>query len=69
MKKNSRKERRVHLIPYTKKEVAVFGIGLVMALIGSIFLAVGDTTLSPIFLVLGYVVIIPISLFMGRKKS
>jgi len=55
-------------LPYGKKNYILFGLGLFLALLGFIFLMMGDTFWSPIFMVIGYVVLIPISLYYTWRK-
>lgn len=54
---------------FSKRNYLWFGIGIIVIVIGYIFLGMGDITLAPILLVLGYCVIIPISILIGEKKK
>ncbi|MBC8174400.1 MAG: DUF3098 domain-containing protein [Candidatus Marinimicrobia bacterium] len=59
---------------FTRKNYLIFGIGVVVIIIGYIVMTTGEVnsfqslTLAPILLFVGYVVIIPIALIY-RKKS
>lgn len=54
---------------FTRNNFIILGIGIVLIIIGFIFLAAGDITISPILLVLGYCVAIPLGILLPGKKS
>ena len=54
---------------FGKRNYILFGVGLVVIILGYIFLGKGDTVLAPVLLVLGYVVIIPIAILIKDKKK
>ena len=55
---------------FGKNNYLILGIGLLFIVVGFVFLAVGDITVSPILLVLGYCVIIPLGILLpGRKRD
>ena len=62
------------VIPFTKENYIIFLIGLLVLVLGYIFMAQGPAdsfwslTLSPILLVLSYCIIIPISI-LYRKRT
>lgn len=55
--------------PFKKENYIIIGIGLIFIILGYIFLAIGDITISPILLTLGFCVIIPIGIIYKRKKK
>ena len=58
-------------LPFGPRNYTWFGIGILVVVIGYIFLAMGSMTLAPILLVAGYCVIIPVSIIISgeRKKG
>ena len=62
-----------HSFGFNKKNYMLFGIGLLIILIGYILMATGETDsfqsvkLSPVILLIGYVIIIPLSIFYRFK--
>lgn len=50
--------------PFGRNNYIMFGISLVVLIIGYIVLGQGSITLAPILLVLGYCVLIPVSLII-----
>lgn len=63
-------------LPFGRKNYLIFGVGILLIIIGYIFLAQGpaDSFLSlsvaPVFLVIGYCVVIPISiLYRDRSEA
>jgi len=54
---------------FGKKNYIILGAGLLLVVIGFLFLAGGDITLSPILLVLGYCVIIPLGILLPKEKG
>ena len=64
------KVKEKYVLPFGKKNYIWFAIGILVIIIGYIFLGSGSITLAPILLVLGYCVIIPISIIIsGEKKN
>lgn len=63
----SRRAKRTKL-PYGRRNYLFMGIGFILAVLGFVFLAAGDTVFSTIFLTLGYVVLIPIGLYLEPKS-
>jgi hypothetical protein len=57
-------EHEEQKLPFTKKNYAVFGLGVLSVILGFVTLSQGSTTLAPILLILGYCVIIPISILL-----
>jgi len=53
---------------FSRNNYLILGAGLLFIVIGFIFLAFGDITISPILLVLGYCVIIPLGILFPRKE-
>jgi len=67
---------RIPSLPFTRKNYIIFGLGLLLILIGYIFLAQGpaDSFLSlsvaPVFLFVGYCIVIPLAiLYRDREKN
>jgi hypothetical protein len=60
--------RRKIELPFGMRNYTWFGIGILVIVIGYIFLATGSLTLAPILLVAGYCVIIPISIIISSEK-
>lgn len=62
-------------MPLSRENYMIFGIGLVVLVIGFIFLAQGpwdsfwSRTLAPIVLVIGYCVIIPAAILYSKKRK
>jgi hypothetical protein len=54
---------------FTRNNYLILGLGLLFIIVGFIFLAFGDITISPILLVLGYCVIIPLGILFPKKKE
>jgi len=75
--KSARKARfAAGSLPFTRKNYIIFGIGILMIIIGYFFLAQGpaDSFLSlsvaPVFLVVGYCILIPLSiLYRDRGRE
>ncbi len=64
------KAREKYALPFGKKNLIWFGIGLLAIVVGYILLGSGSITLAPILLVLGYCVLIPIAILIsGEKKA
>jgi len=64
------KPRRVRKpkLPLRKRNYYFLIAGFILAVLGFIFLAIGDTILSPILLTVGYVILIPIGLYLEPKS-
>ncbi len=62
-------------LPFSSTNYLLFGIGLLVIIIGYILLSIGpwnsfySLTAAPIFLVIGYCVIIPIAILYHKKKN
>ena len=68
-KKVKKKEKERFEWPFGPRNYLIFGIGILVIIVGYISLAAGSITLAPILLVLGYCVLIPVSIIIsGRKK-
>lgn len=64
------KGKEKYTLPFGKKNLIWFGIGLLAISVGYILLGSGSMTLAPILLVLGYCVLIPIAILIsGEKKA
>jgi len=70
-----KKEEKFHF-PLKKINFVILGIGILILIIGYIFMAIPNNpddfltrTLSPILLVIGYLIVIPIGLFYRDKKE
>jgi hypothetical protein len=62
-------------LPYTKRNLIIFGAGILTILVGYGFLAQPPVngfmslTLAPILLVIGYCVLIPVGLLLGKSST
>lgn len=54
--------------PFGRKNYILFGVALVVIVIGFFFLSTGDITLAPILLVAGYCVLVPWAI-MAKDKA
>lgn len=54
--------RSENSIPFTKKNYVLFSVGIVVILLGFLFLSRNSITLAPILLVAGYCVLIPLAI-------
>jgi hypothetical protein len=66
-KKKEKKEKAREIladIQFTKKSNVLFGVGLLVIILGFILLATGSIVLAPILLVLGYVVFFPLGILI-----
>jgi len=67
--------RKAETLPFVKENYNLFGIGLLLLIIGYIALAKGpwnsfwSLTLAPILLVLGYCVVIPVAILYRKKEK
>ncbi len=74
-KRNVTRGKKAVLMPLTRENYIIFGIGLVVLVFGFIFLAQGpwdsfwSRTLAPIVLVIGYCVIIPAAILYSKKRK
>jgi hypothetical protein len=57
-------EREAIRIRWERKNVALFGSGILAILVGYILLSQGDITLAPILLVVGYCALIPLAFIL-----
>ncbi|KPJ73437.1 hypothetical protein AMJ52_03790 [candidate division TA06 bacterium DG_78] len=66
-KKKEKKEKGREVladIQFTKKSNVLFGIGLLVVILGFILLATGSIVLAPILLVVGYIVFFPLGILV-----
>jgi hypothetical protein len=56
-------------IEFGKRNYIILGIGLLLIIVGFLFLAGGDITISPILLVVGYCVVIPLGILFPKDKE
>ena len=62
-------------LPYTKRNIWLFGLGLVTIALGYVFLSLPPVdgfmslTLAPLLLVIGYCIFIPIALLSMQKED
>jgi len=68
-KKGQPAVRETAILPFGKRNYLWFIIGLVVIVLGFVFLAAGDTVIAPILLVAGYCVVIPVAILMGDKEK
>ncbi|HDL02793.1 MAG TPA: hypothetical protein ENH25_01530 [candidate division Zixibacteria bacterium] len=68
-KKTKKEDKNRFEWPFGSKNYLIFGIGLLVIVVGYISLWAGSITLAPILLVLGYCVLIPISIIVNGKKK
>jgi hypothetical protein len=69
VKKTKKAEKGRFEWPFGVRNYVLFGIGLLVIIVGYITLAAGSITLAPILLVLGYCVLIPVSIVISEKKE
>jgi hypothetical protein len=69
VKRESKEPREKFEWPFGPRNYLIFGIGLLVIIVGYISLAAGSITLAPILLVLGYCVLIPISIIINGKSK
>lgn len=55
--------------PFGRKNYIVFGIALIVIIIGYFALSQDDITFAPILLVIGYCVLIPIAIMIRSKPK
>ena len=74
-KKTTGKSKKEMYFPFGKENFIIIGIGIVVLIIGYIFLSqspldgTGPMVIAPIFLVLGYCVIIPYGILKKPKSE
>ena len=62
-------------LPYTRRNLIIFGAGILTILVGYVFLAQPPVngfmslTLAPILLVIGYCILIPVGLLLGKSST
>ncbi len=54
---------------FGKRNYLILGAGIVLILLGFLFLAGGDITISPILLVIGYCIVIPLGILLPNQKE
>ncbi len=54
---------------YGKINYLLMALGLILVLIGFIFLYIGDTVISVLSLTIGYVILIPIGLYLKPREE
>lgn len=67
--KKTKKAAAVVGIEFGRRNYIILAIGLVLIIIGFLFLAGGDITISPILLVVGYCVVIPLGILLPKDKE
>ena len=74
MGRNKNKHQQLfHSFGFDKKNYMLFGIGLLVIIIGYILMSTGETDsfqsikLAPSILLIGYIIIIPLSIFYRFK--
>ena len=68
--KKARVKKEGDSLGFVRINYILMGIGLIMIIIGYIFLASGDITIAPILLVLGYCAVLPAAILItGRPKK
>ncbi len=73
--KQKTRKRTKETIPFGRENYIIFLIGILVIVLGYIFLAQGPAdsfwslTLAPILLVISYCIIIPISIIYRKKSS
>ena len=73
-KRRGRSIRKDDSLPLVSRNYLLFGLGLVVIVIGYFFLSKGpwdsfwSLTLAPILLVVGYCVVIPIAILYRKKE-
>lgn len=67
--KKEKKGQEKLKLPFGRKNYLLFAFGILVIVVGYIFLGYGSITAAPIMLVLGYCVIIPLSIIVRDKKE
>jgi hypothetical protein len=74
-KKRGRAVKKTEALPFTSKNYQLFGIGLLILIVGYIALSRGpwnsfwSLTLAPILLVLAYCVLIPVAILYRKRQN
>lgn len=69
-KKSAVPEDHEFVWPFGKKNYLLFGVALLVIIIGYVALGQGSMTLAPFLLVIGYCILIPIALLVkGRRET
>ncbi|MDZ7264276.1 MAG: DUF3098 domain-containing protein [candidate division KSB1 bacterium] len=69
------RKKTAETIPLERENFVIFFIGVLVLIVGYIFLAQGPATsfwsltLAPILLVIGYCIIIPVAIVYRRRKA
>ena len=53
--------------PFGPRNYLVFGLAMIVIVIGYVALGYGSITMAPVLLVLGYCVLIPVAIIIGRE--
>lgn len=68
--KKTRVKKEGDSLGFGRINYILMGAGLIMIIVGYIFLALGDITIAPILLVLGYCGVLPVAILIaGRSKK
>ncbi len=51
-------------VEFSRKNTMLFGIGLLLVIVGFILLATGDIVVAPILLIVGYLVFFPLGILL-----
>jgi xanthine/uracil permease len=54
---------------FDKRNYLILGVGVLLIILGFVFLAGGDITISPILLVLGYCIVVPLGILLPKGKN
>jgi len=54
---------------WTKTNYMLLGAGILLIIVGFLFLGFGDITIAPVLLVLGYCVVIPLGILYPKKNG
>ena len=54
---------------FNRQSIFIFILGLICLIVGYLFMASGDITVSPILLVIAYVILFPLSIIIGIIKK
>ncbi|MCD6205913.1 MAG: DUF3098 domain-containing protein [Candidatus Marinimicrobia bacterium] len=76
VKKNTNKRKPfIERLTLTNTNFLIFGVGLLVILLGYIIMASGDTysfrtlTVAPIVLLIGYLIIVPLAILYKKRKN
>ncbi len=73
--KRGRKGKKEKVLPFTKTNYLLFGIGLLVIVLGNVFLSIGpwdsfwSLDLAPVLLVIAYLVIIPLAILYHKRNG